>query len=372
MKRACQLIVCLFASLSLVWGDWGNHRGDSSLQGVSQDKTGDGFTLKWTFEAGKFLKSSPVISDGKIFIGGPTGTFHALEAHSGKELWNVPTGIGVDSPALIHNQHVYVGTKDGWLICLEAKTGKKRWAYETLGEIVGAANQAIHPADGRDLILVGSYDNYVHCVDAQNGQPVWRFESMNYVNGTPAVWNKEAVVFGGCDAQLYIVSLSDGKLIRQVELGAPIASSVGVKDNYGYVGNMDKTVHAIDLDTGEIGWSYEPRNFPYFSSPALTDNLVIIGGRDKGLHGIDRITGKQKWRYSARGRIDRSPVVVGNKVIVGSMDGKLYQIDKITGKVITQYEIGASISSTCAVSNGWIFVGCEDGSIYAFSTGNPK
>ena len=155
---------------------------------------------------------------------------------------------------------------------------------------------------------------------------------MNYVNGTPAIWNDQFVVFGGCDAQLYVVSLSDGKLIRQVDLGAPIASSVGVWDSIGYVGNMDRAVQAIDLEKGEILWNYEPRNFPYFSSPAVTQKWVIIGGRDKGLHAIDRRTGKQHWRYSARGRIDGSPVIAGDRVVVGSMDGKLCLIDLNTGK----------------------------------------
>ncbi len=356
----------------LAWADWENHRGDPTLQGISSGHLGEELNLEWTFQAGKFLKSSPVVSTGKIFLGGPTGTFHAIGLKTGKEIWKADTGLGVDASALILEENVFVGTKDGWLLCLDASTGEKKWSYETMGEIVGAPNHGFLPESNSSVILVGSYDNFVHCVDAGTGELVWKFETLNYINGTPAVWNSKAVVVGGCDAQLYIISLSHGKSIKQVDIGAPIASSVGIRDNFGYVGNMDKTVHAIDLRTGQISWSYEPGNFPYFSSPAVTENLVIIGGRDKGLHAIDRNTGKQKWRYSARGRIDGSPVVVGKKAIVGSMDGKLYQIDTTTGKVIIQYEIGASISSTCAVSGGWIFVGCEDGNLYAFSTGKPK
>ena len=197
---------------------------------------------------------------------------------------------------------------------------------------------------------------------------LWKFETMNYVNGTPAIWKNEAVVFGGCDAQLYVISLEDGQLIKQTDLGAPIASSLGVTDGFGYVGNMDKAVQAINLTTAKISWSYQPKNFPYFSSPALTKELVVIGGRDKGLHAIHRQRGTPAWRYAARGRIDGSPVIAGKKVVVGTMDGKLCLLDLSSGTLITQYEIGASISSTCAVSGGWIFVGCEDGTLYTFNT----
>ncbi|MGA1115931.1 MAG: PQQ-binding-like beta-propeller repeat protein [Opitutales bacterium] len=354
-----------------VFAEWLNHRGDSSLTGVSSGELETELTLEWTFDAGKFLKSSPVVSDKLVFLGGSTGNFHALDRVTGKEVWRKNIGVGVDAPALIQEGCVYVGTKDGFVVCLDAKTGEKKWSYETMGEIVGAPNIAAHPEDGRLLLLVGSYDNFIHCLDAKDGKLLWKFETMNYINGTPAIWDKQAVVFGGCDAQLYVISLLDGQLIRQVDLGAPIASSVGLMDRFGYVGNMDKSVQAIDLTTGQLVWSYQPKNFPYFSSPALNEDLVIIGGRDKGLHGIDRKTGSKVWRYAARGRIDSSPVIVGEKVVVGTMDGKLCLIRLNSGELITEYEIGASISSTCAVSDGWIFVGCEDGTLYTFSTKSP-
>ena len=362
--------ILLFSPL-WIFADWPNHRGDASLSGVSSGELETELSLEWTFDAGKFLKSSPVVSGDLVFLGGSTGNFHALDRITGKEVWKKNIGVGVDAPALIQEGRVYVGTKDGFVVCLDVQTGGKKWSYETMGEIVGAPNIAAHPENGRPLLLVGSYDNFIHCLDAKDGKILWKFETMNYINGTPAVWGKDAVVFGGCDAQLYVISLLDGHLIRQADLGAPIASSVGLLDRFGYVGNMDKSVQAIDLTTGEIVWTYEPKNFPYFSSPALTDNLVIIGGRDKGLHAIDRETGKQIWRFSARGRIDSSPVIVGEKVVVGTMDGKLCLIRLNSGELITEYEIGASISSTCAVSNGWIFVGCEDGTLYTFSTKSP-
>jgi len=362
--------ILLFSPLG-IFADWRNHRGDASLTGVSSGELETELTLEWTFDAGKFLKSSPVVSDKLVFLGGSTGNFHALDRVTGKEVWRKNIGIGVDAPALIQKGRVYVGTKDGFVVCLDAKTGEKKWSYETMGEIVGAPNIAAHPEDGRLLLLVGSYDNFIHCLDAKDGKLLWKFETMNYINGTPAIWDKQAVVFGGCDAQLYVISLLDGQLIRQVDLGAPIASSVGLMDRFGYVGNMDKSVQAIDLTTGQLVWSYQPKNFPYFSSPALTEDLVIIGGRDKGLHGIDRKTGSKVWRYAGRGRIDSSPVIAGEKVVVGTMDGKLCLIRLNSGELITEYEIGASISSTCAVSDGWIFVGCEDGTLYTFSTKSP-
>ena len=237
---------------------------------------------------------------------------------------------------------------------------------------MGAANQAVRPKSNDSVLVVGSYDNFVHCISAKTGKMVWTFETQNYVNGVPTIYDDKFVVFGGCDSVLYVVGLEDGKLIRSVEVEAPIAASVSVSEGIGYVGNMDRAVMAFDLESGEIAWNYRQKNFPYFSSPAVTSTHVLIGGRDKGLHCINRISGKQDWRFSARGRIDSSPVVAHEKVIFGSMDGKLYILTLKDGKEVASYEVGEPISSTPAVLDGRILVSCEDGNIYSFISETGK
>ena len=55
-------------------------------------------------------------------------------------------------------------------------------------------------------------------------------QTQNYVNGVPTIYENKYVVFGGCDSVLYVVGLEDGKLIRSVEVEAPIAASVSISD----------------------------------------------------------------------------------------------------------------------------------------------
>ena len=67
-------------------------------------------------------------------------------------------------------------------------------------------------------MLVGSYDFKLHCVDAATGRSNWVYETGNYINGSPAVANGQAV-FGGCDGLLHVISLADGKQVKEVEAG---------------------------------------------------------------------------------------------------------------------------------------------------------
>jgi outer membrane protein assembly factor BamB len=349
-------------------GDWPQHRGGQDLRGLAPGKLGDKLKLLWTFETGDFTKSSAVVKDGLVFIGSDSKKLHAIDLKTGKETWNYETELAIEAAPLVVGDIVYIGSTDGFLYALKAKTGKLLWKYETEGEIMGAGNRAIRPKSKDEVIVIGSYDNYVHCVNAKSGKLLWKFETNNYVNGVPTILDGDKVVFGGCDAVLYVVGLEDGKLVRSVEVEAPIAATVAIADGIGYVGNMDNAVTGFDLKTGDVVWTYRGKNFPYYSSPAVTEKHCLIGGRDKGLHCIDRVTGKASWRFASRGRIDSSPVACGDKVVFGTMDGKVYLASLKDGKEIVSYEVGEPISSTPAVVGTKVIFGCEDGNVYAFET----
>ena len=189
-----------------------------------------------------------MVSGDLVFLGGSTGStmpwIGSPEKRCGKKILR----FEVDAPALIQEDRVYLGTKDGFVVCLNAQTGEKKWSYETMGEIVGAPSILAHQ-DGRPLLLVGSYDNFIHCLEAKDGKLLWKFETMNYINGTPAVWGKEAVVFGGCDAQLYVISTLDGHLIRRARFGCTdcifcgFAGSIWLCRKYGQVGAGHRSYH---------------------------------------------------------------------------------------------------------------------------------
>ena len=348
--------------------EWPRHRGDPALNGIARSELGNKLSLEWVFDTGDFLKSSVVVAHDLAYIGAESGTLHAIDLKSGKEKWSYKTEMAIEAPPLVEAGQVFAGSTDGFVYALDALTGELHWKYETDGEIMGAPNQAVRPKSKDSVLVVGSYDNFVHCIDLVSGKLLWKFETQNYVNGVPTIYDAKYVVFGGCDAMLYVVSLEDGKNVRSVEVEAPIAASVAIADGVGYVGNMDRAVMAFDLETTAMVWSYQPKSFPYFSSPAVTNKSVLIGGRDKGLHCINRVSGKPIWRFSARGRIDSSPVVSGDKVVFGSMDGKLYLVSLDSGREVVSYEIGEPISSTPAVVAGKVIVGCEDGKVYAFKT----
>ena len=114
---------------------------------------------------------------------------------------------------------------------------------------------------------------------------------MNSLPGSPGVAEGKTV-FGGCDGQLHVLLLADGKQIKEIEAGAYIAGSVALADERAYFGQFENEFLCVDLEKGEKAWAFRDRNFPYFASPAVTKDRVVFGGRDKLVHCVNRQDGK--------------------------------------------------------------------------------
>jgi outer membrane protein assembly factor BamB len=346
--------------------NWPMFRGGQSLLGKAAGSLPDSLRLLWKFKTGAEIKSSPAIDNGLVFIGSADANVYAVDLENGNKVWAYPTGDAVEATPCVVDGGVFVGSSDGFLYALDANTGELKFKYKTDSQILGAANWTRSP-DGRSTwVLVGSYDNILYCVDSANGRLMWKYETDNYINGSPAV-GQGIVAFGGCDAKIHIVSLSDGSEIKQIDSGSFIAASAAIFEGRVYVGNYDNVFLSADIASGKIVWKYSGSEYPFFSSPAVDRNVVIFGGRDKRVHCVRRDDGKPVWTFKTLGEVDSSPVICGDKVVVGSEDGRLYMIRLSDGGKVWSYEIGQPVTSSPAVANGTVIVGSDDSYLYAFA-----
>jgi len=72
------------------------------------------------------------------------------------------------SPASVHDGVVYAGGHDGWIYAVDAKTGKKIWEHKT-GDHVMTTPQF---RGGR--VYAGSMDGYFRALDASDGSLIWQ------------------------------------------------------------------------------------------------------------------------------------------------------------------------------------------------------
>jgi eukaryotic-like serine/threonine-protein kinase len=116
-----------------------------------------------------------------------------------------------------------------------------------------------------------------------------------------------------------------------VQTGGPVESSPAVGDGIVYAGSWDRSVYAIDVQSGQKKWAF-PTGDRVVSSPVVVDGVVYIGSDDNNVYAIEAQSGHKKWAFPTGGHVSSPPAVVAGVVYIGSQDGNIYAIDAQSGE----------------------------------------
>jgi eukaryotic-like serine/threonine-protein kinase len=358
---------------------WPMQRGDAAMTGVAHGSIKLPLALAWTYKLApqdEWLPT-PVIHQGRAYLGDGKGTFHAIDLRTGKVVWThtlmdekkkAPSKAPIEaSPALIDGGVVF-GDLDGILWALALEDGHKLWSWEARAEIKAAVTVVPLPVAGKEVpcVVVPDFSGQISCLQAATGRVVWTAEGSGPIQSACSV-TSAGVAFGGCNGSVELIDAKTGQAKGiKVETQAPMPNAVAQADGIGYFAHAGRKVEAWNLLTGKIVWSFRDRDFEYFTTPALTADLVLAGGKDKRLHALSRATGDEKWAFRARNEVASSAVIVSGYAVMGSDDGRLYAVDLKDGTEAWSYEIGAPVKGSPAVVNGLVLVLAADGGLYAF------
>ena len=344
---------------------WPMTRGGAALSGVVARPAPARPTVLWTFTSPSPFSAEAAIANGRIYVGNEKGRLHCLDAETGKELWHFDTGDTIAAAPAVTATRVFVSSHDGRLYALEAATGKEAWKFATDQKVSSGATLVRAPQGTEDWVVLNGYDGTTRVLRAADGSTVWTYATEDHVNGAPAVVDGRFIVFGGCDAQLHVVQLADGKLAHRIPAEAYIPASIGTSGTMAFCGNHANQVVAFEVAAGKVAWTYQDRAMPFYSSPAVTADLVIIGSRDKHLHAIRRATGEAAWKFRTGGRVEASPIAFTDAVVFASTDGRIYAAALADGTERWQLELGEALIASPAFGEDLLVVGGEKGTLFA-------
>ena len=284
------------------------------------------------------VETTPIVRGSTMFITEPPDSVLALDATTGRVLWQYTHDLPAHIPlccgpvnrgvALLGNR-VYVGTLDAHLIALDAATGRVVWDvvvadYSKGFSITGA------PLALKDMVLTGvgggefGLRGFVDAYDAASGQRRWRFYTVP-ADGEPGsdTWSNGSNRAGGGPTWL------SGSYDPQLNL---IYWGVG-NPNPNFDGESRKgdnlytnSVVGLDADSGQLRWYFQfsPHDVHDWDSvqmPVLVDGvfggskrkLMLFANRNAFYYVLDRTTGefllgapfvKQTWAdgLDAKGR----------------------------------------------------------------------
>ena len=247
------------------------------------------------------------------------GRVIAFAAGTGRIRWQRTTAPTESSPLLVGNR-LYVGDWDGTVWALDADSGRTVWQRKVAG---GAIKGALAESGGK--LYVGAYDGHVYCLSARTGKTLWRASGQGRLYGSSTFYSTPALAYGrvyigSTDGKVYSYGATTGDLIWSYGTGGYVYSSPAAADGRVFAGSYSGRFYAFDAATGNVDWSF-PANGRISGSPTVVGDVVYFATLAQRTYGLDVRTGKQLWTFPD-GKY--SPVVAtkGRLFLVGY--GKVY------------------------------------------------
>ncbi|MFY9611184.1 MAG: PQQ-binding-like beta-propeller repeat protein [Blastocatellia bacterium] len=271
--------------------------------------------------------TNPIIHRGLMYITTPNSTI-ALDAATlkqrcrynrkpkGKDGWELSRGVAIKDGKVVR------GTHDGYLLALDAETGKLIWERAIVEMKKNEGGFTMAPLIYEDLIIIGpagselGVKGWVGAFRLENGEEVWRFNTVPD-DGEPGVetWgNADARLKGGGSVWAPL-SLDPARGLVYVPVANP------APDFYGEI-RPGKNLYtcsmvALEVRTGKLKWFYQvvPHDVhdwdltqasPLFEATVAgkSRRLVATVGKDGLLHVLDRETREHLYEVPVTTRLN--------------------------------------------------------------------
>src|SRR3981189_3380263 len=178
------------------WPTIGLDYGETRFSKLNQINTDNvkklGLVWSYSLDSSRGVEATPVVVDGIMYQTASWSVVHAIDARTGRKIWSFDPGVDrekgykgccdvVNRGVALWKGKVFVGAYDGRLIALDAVTGKKVWEKDTITDhshsytITGA----LRVFNGKVLIGNGGAEygvrGYITAYDAETGAQAWRW-----------------------------------------------------------------------------------------------------------------------------------------------------------------------------------------------------
>jgi quinohemoprotein ethanol dehydrogenase len=320
------------------WTSYGRTNDEqrfSPLTSINEQNIGQ-LGLLWSKELGttRGLEATPLFSNGVIYTTGQWSVAYALDAKTGQMMWTFDPKVSranvrticcdiVNRGVALSNGKVYLGTLDGRLIAIDAKTGKPVWDVVTVDQskpyaITGA------PRIVKGMVLIGNAGGefgvrgYLSAYDAETGKMLWRTYT---VPGDPArgfetealedaakTWHGPYWVAGG---------------------GGTVWDSI----------LYDPKLDLVYAGTGNGSTWYRDLRSPGGGDNLYLASILALRASDGQLVWHYQVTPQENWDYDATQPLMLADLTIGGapqKVIMqASKNGFFYVLDRQTGRFLS-------------------------------------
>jgi outer membrane protein assembly factor BamB len=245
------------------------------------------------------LKSSPAVSEGKVFIGSLDGNLYALDANNGNIVWKTKTNGPIESSPAVADGAVYFTSEEpnaGGLYKLNANTGAVDWNISLPYQysFVGGTEMLGSPSVAADMVFASSNWGAYYAVNTDTGKIVWQFidtgaiefivSSPIYVNGSLYIIDKFNIA---------CLNATTGNIIWSAYTGDELYVSPSYADGKIYVTTSQRDIFVLDTRNNGTKMATAVTSSSSWSSPTIANGRLYIGCNDWNVYSFTNSVNNQ-------------------------------------------------------------------------------
>ncbi len=335
------------------------------------------------------LASSPVVSDGRLYVIDTQAQVSAFDASTGGKLWSTTLDADKDGKPSLFGGGVAAGGETvfatngvGDVAALNAQTGAVVWKKRPAGPLRGA------PTISNGNVYVMTQDNQIYALAAADGEAQWNEAGPVGVSGIFGVGAPAAaqgtVIAGYSTGELAAYRYENGRSLWSDTLSrTSMSTSVSTLTDIdadpvidrGRVFALGKggRMASYELITGQRIWEI---NIAGITTPVVSGEWVFALTDDAKLLCIQRASGKIRWisklqRYENENKKKNpiswdGPVLAGGRLIVANAKGEVWSVTTEDGTATKVFDVKRPISLGPVVANNMLYLFDDKGQISAF------
>jgi outer membrane protein assembly factor BamB len=276
---------------------------------------------------------------GKLFVSSGYRLVAALDAATGKVLWQTQVDAPIHAAPTVAGGRVIVESTDDNLMTFDEATGAQGWAYQALNESARIL-QATSPAVSGDAVVASFASGELVALQITNGNGLWT----NVLSKS----NRNS-------------ALSE---IRDIP-GRPVIFKGDV-----YAVSHSGLFASIELRTGAEHWSIP---ITAISSPWLAGDVAYVTDTSGQLICVARESGQVYWiidlNKGAKKPKDRAlwsgPVLAANRLVVVSSKGEARALNPKTGAFLKSIKLGSEALMNPIAADGRLYVATQNAELIA-------
>ena len=335
-----------------------------------------------------FLYNSAIMADGRLYAVDADGNLTALDAATGRRVWQVDTSPDDESSAIIAggvayaNGRVVVATGYAEVIAYDAATGRQLWKQNMPAPMRSA------PTISAERVFVITVENQLITLAAEDGRRLWVHagvgETAGLLGGASAAVDGNIVIAPFSSGDLFALRLDTGRVVWSESLTAArrvdgvsalanIRARPVVDRGVVYAMSNSGRFAAISLRTGQRLWDVEISGT---ETPWVAGEFIYVLSNSNELICLTRADRKVRWVT----RLERfenpekqrdpiswaGPVLAGDRLIVVGSNAQALSISPYTGELLGLAKLPGKARVGPIVADGSLYILTDDATLIAY------